>query len=291
VDDGQYREALRSLQRVLGLKGAAAAPYNRAEMLMLRAECQLQIREPSAALTTLDAVAKEARGSKDQASNPDMFGKALALTVLVNKSANLQYTPKTRTGPLAPKPINILDRAARPEAYKALFTDILPDAKAKVRAMENTTALQPLLDTAKALAALRGMEKVANGAEDESAMLANQLATRATILLGNSVADMNAAADSIAATANQIFTTPVMRVDPVTKKSVIDQVPHRQGLVNDLPARLKTIQQNCTHVINACADLSLALDSAEKFRAISSDADTVARKAGNALNDDYSRLP
>jgi hypothetical protein len=291
VDDGQYRDALKSLQRVLELKGTAAAPYDRGEMLMLRAECQLQIRETAAALVTLDAAAKEARGSNSQAPNPDTLGQSLALTALVNKSSNLQYTPKNHTGPLAPKPFNILDRAARPEAFKALFEDVLPDAKAKVRATQNTTTLQPVLDTAKTIVALRTIEKVANGVEDESKLLASQLTTRATVLLGNSVADMSAATDAIAATANQVYTTPVLRVDPVTKGRYYDQQPHRRGLVNDLPARLKTIQQNCTQAINACGDLGLALDAADKFRSISADADSVAKKAGRVLSDDYTRMP
>jgi hypothetical protein len=291
VDDGQYRDALKSLQRVLDLKGTGAAAYDRAEMLLLRAECQLQIRESQAALATLDLAAKEARGGKDKASNADLLGKALALTALVNKSTNLQYTPKTHTGPLPPKPLNILDRAARPEAYKALLEDILPDAKTKVRAMQTTTTLQPVLDTAKMIAALRTIETVANGAEDESKLLASQLTTRATILLGNSVADMSAATDSIAATANQVYTTPVLRVDPVTGNRFFDPVPHRRGLGNDQAARLRTIQQNCTQTINACTDLGLALDSAEKFRSIATDADGVAKKAGKTLGDDYNRMP
>jgi len=277
VDDGQYRDALKSLQRVLDLKGSAAAPYNRSEVLMLRAECQLQIREMQGALSTLDAVAKEARGNKDQAPNPDMLGKALALTTLVNKSSNLLYTPKTHTGPLAPKPINILDRTVRPDAFKALFDDLLPDAKAKVHAMQTTTTLQPILDTAKMVTALRAIERVANGAEDESKALADQLTTRATILLGNSVADLSAATDAIATAANQVYVTSSVRTESATGKSVVDHVPHRRGLANDQAARLRTIQQNCTQTIGACSDLSLALDATEKFRSIATDADGVSK--------------
>jgi hypothetical protein len=291
VDDGQYRDVLKSLQRVLDLKGTAAAPYNRAEMLMLRAECLLQLRETQGALSTLEAAAKEARGNKDQVPDPDMLGKAVALTVLVNKSPNLQYTPKTHTGPVAPKPINILDRTARTDAFKALFDDVLPDAKAKVRATENAKTLQPILDLAKSIAALRAVEKAATDADNESTVLVSQLTTRATIMLGNSVADMSAAVDSIAANANQVYTYPIPRINPATKQQYFDQGTRRRGLNSDQGARLKTIQQNCAQTISACADLGLALDAVDKFRPIANDADRVTQKAVRVLNDDYRPAP
>ncbi|HEY4329332.1 MAG TPA: hypothetical protein VGN88_06325, partial [Phycisphaerae bacterium] len=45
VDDGKYRDAVKSLVRILDLKGAAATGYDRSEMFLLRAECELQLRE------------------------------------------------------------------------------------------------------------------------------------------------------------------------------------------------------------------------------------------------------
>jgi hypothetical protein len=291
VEDGQYRDALKNLLRILDLKGPPAAAYNRVEMLLLRAECQLQIRETQAAQTALDAAEKEARGGNGVPPDPGQFGKALAFSALIAKSPGMLYTPQIHTGPLAPKPINILDRAARPTAYKALFTDSLAEVKIKVRVAQGVNAKPPILDAAKAVATLRALEKAGTGDDAQSKVLAAELATRATLLLGNSVADMNGTVDTIAGGANLIAALPVLSVDAVTGLRTVNQVVRRRGLVGDDPARLKAIQQTCAQVSAACADLQLALDASDTFQAIAADAGAVARKAGQVLGDDYARPP
>jgi hypothetical protein len=286
VDEAQYRDALKNLQRILDLKGPPAAAYDRAEMLLLRAECQLQIRQFQAARTSLDAAVKEARGP---VPSPDQLAKALALSALVAKSPNMLYTPRNRTGPLAPKPIDILDRVTRPAAFKALFEDSLPDGKARVRNAAIAETLPPILDAARDLATLRAIEKAATDDDAQSKALVADLAKRAIILLGNSVADMNGTVETIATGANLKYGMPVQRVDPVSGQTAMDQISRRRGLLGDEPARLRSIQQACTQVIATCRELPLALDAAETFNAIAGDADAVAKKAARVLSDDYSR--
>ena len=291
VNDGQYRDALKSLLRVLELKGTPAAAYDRAEMLLLRAECQLQIRETQAAQSTLDATVKEARGGNGIPPKPDALGKALAFSALITKSPNMLYTPRSRTGPLTPKPINILDRAARPAAYKALFEDSLAGVKAHVLAAQGAATMPPILDTAKEVATLRALEKAGTEDDAQSKPLALQLAGTASVVLGNAVAGMNGDIDAIAGGANLIYALPIQRVDMVTGVRSVDQITHRRGLVNDEAARLKAIQQNCAAIITACYDLRLALDTPDPFAGIAGDANTLAQKAGRVLNDDYSVAP
>ncbi len=288
IDDGQYREALKNLLRILDLKGTPAAAYDRLEMLLLRAECQLQIRQTPAAQAALDTVVKEARGGNNAPANPDALGKALALSALIARSPNMLYAPKSRTGPLTPKTIDILDRAARPSACKALFEDSLADVKARVRAAQGVNTLPLILDAAKAVATLRALEQAGTGDDAQSKPLVGELALAATVLLGNSVAEMNGAIDTIAAGANLVGTLPIMRVDPVSGLRTLDQVARRRGLVGDEPARLKSIQQTCAQIITTCQDLRVALNVTDPFQGIASDADTVARKAGKVLTDDYS---
>jgi hypothetical protein len=289
VDDGQYRDALKDLLRILDLKGPPAAAYDRAEMLQLRAECQLQLRQTQAAQASLDAVVKEARGNNDVPPNPDRLGQALALSALVAKSTTMLYTPRNHTGPLAPKPINILDRAARPAACKALFDDSLADVKTKVRTAQDAAAMPPILDAAKAVATLRALEKAGTGDDVQSKPIAAELATRAVMRLGNSVADLSGTVRTIADAANLVYSAPVQRVDRVTGVRTLDQISRRRGLVGDEPARLKSIRQTCAQIITACLDLQLALDASDDFNAIANNADAVAQRAGKALTDDYSR--
>ncbi len=57
ADAGQYAAALRQAQRIIMLTGPAAAAFDRYDILMLKSECELQIRQQGVALATL-ALAK-----------------------------------------------------------------------------------------------------------------------------------------------------------------------------------------------------------------------------------------
>ena len=145
VEAGDYREALKGLLRALDLKGPAAQAYDRVELLMLRAECQLQIKESRACLDSLEAARKEA-GVQGKS---DGVGAAMAMALLVQRSTAFRYVPKTAAaGPVAPKPVDILDRQARPEAYKALFADELAGTRQKVRAAETVRTMPPIMEAA-----------------------------------------------------------------------------------------------------------------------------------------------
>src|ERR1051325_2735669 len=83
VDAGQYKDALKGMSRVLALKGQAAVGYDRFELLMMKAECQLQVKDSTGALATLTEAKKEAFGQR----NFDKLAEPTALTYLIQKSS------------------------------------------------------------------------------------------------------------------------------------------------------------------------------------------------------------
>jgi hypothetical protein len=287
VEAGQYRPALQSLLRVLNLKGALAEGYDRFAMLMLRAECQLQVKETRSALDTLEQAKKEAAGKAD----PDRVGEAAAMTLLIQRSPGMKYTPKTSTGPLAKKPIDILDRTTRQEAYKALFEDELATARATVRRAEAAAALPPLMEAAKAAGVLRGLEKAATGDVLQSKELTDGLASHAALLVSNGVNDLSLRTEAIAARANTIVTTPMAQRDPVSKTARMVDVSHRRGVTGDEVAELKKILNECTQAVGAARDLALVLPTQEKsFKASAASATTIGTRANAVLNDNYNDL-
>ena len=313
IDTGQYREALQAVVHILNLKGPAAAPYNRGEMYLLRAECQLQLHQNQPALEALDAAAKEARTAlAGEIANPapapapatmasattapgtqnsDIAGKAWALAALIGKSPVMHYSPKIHDGPVAPKPIDILDRTTRPDAYKSLFNDTLPDARAQVHAIDNATSMTPILNLAKSIAALRAMEQAGTGDTANSKLLEAALANRAVALLAPALIQMRQTAEGIGQSANVVYYIPVQQSNPLSGYTTLTQVPHRHGLANDENASLKTMQQTCAQIVSACLDLDLALENPDNLKASTTDANDLGRKITNILNDDYSRVP
>ncbi len=151
VDAGQYAAALKQLQRILGLSATLGAAYDRYDMLMLRGECQLQVRQQPAALDSFAAARKEAflQHKPDQAADP------IAMIFLIRSSKAYQYVPKAAG---AERPILILDRTRRTAAFGAILTDEFPAAEKKVAASANMTTIAPLLEVAKSAGILRTVE-------------------------------------------------------------------------------------------------------------------------------------
>src|SRR5436309_2378435 len=89
-DQGKYPLVLQKLQRVLLLKGAAAKPYDRHDLLRLKGETQLRLKAQTAAAQAFaeaaDEVAKDTQGGD--------VDRATAL--LIKRSQNFAYTPKAR---------------------------------------------------------------------------------------------------------------------------------------------------------------------------------------------------
>src|SRR5437868_6583702 len=59
LDDKKYVEVLKETQRILRLKGPAAEAYNKADVLMLRGEAQVQLKQMQPAIESLKQAVKE----------------------------------------------------------------------------------------------------------------------------------------------------------------------------------------------------------------------------------------
>src|SRR5678816_2907786 len=66
--DGDYQGVALKATRVLQIKGEAAKGYNRAKILMLKAEAQLRLKQVSQALEAFAAAAKETTDPKEAAT-------------------------------------------------------------------------------------------------------------------------------------------------------------------------------------------------------------------------------
>src|SRR5947207_2354312 len=78
-DTGDYRAVIRDVARGLALKGKAADEYDRHDLLLLRGESLLRLKETPAAATAFEQAAKEAANEKDR-------NDALAMSVLLGRT-------------------------------------------------------------------------------------------------------------------------------------------------------------------------------------------------------------
>jgi hypothetical protein len=283
ADSGQYQDALKALGRISQLQGAAAAPYNRHEVLMLRAECQLQTKQTSAARETLELARKEAVTALDE----EKAAQASALKQLIEKSPGFHYTPKTGT---SRKPIPILDRILRKAAYDALFADDLAPLQAKAKAAAVSKSLVPIAEASKLLSSVRAVERVSTGSNKQTEQITADLAKQSLKLFNDALEDLSTKTQRISDSANRVVTETVNFTDP-SGRTYQQQQTHRKGLGPQDGATLKGIKTECDKIPAAAAELAQALGAdTAPFKVVATKAEQVKDKANTALTDDYSTV-
>jgi hypothetical protein len=289
VEGGKYREALRPLGRVLGLKGSAATGFDRYEILMLKAECHLQLKDQRLTLETLELARKEAftQDKVERASLP------AAMIVLVQKSTGWQYKPRTDKGA---KPIPILDKTLRTAAIAALFADELPAAKKMAQALADAKTMTPVLEAAKVVGAAHALEAVAkpdfDAASRETSPLVGLVTSNADRLLRAAMEEMAKKADAIQVTANDIVTDQVGRYDPISKKSWLESRTRRRGPTDDEAKALAAMEVTCDKIVASAVDLAVVLAADfSAYRELIDKATAVKVKVGGVLRQDYLVVP
>ena len=275
ADDGQWREGLAAIARVLDLKGTAAAPYDRGALLMLKAECQLQLHDNSGMLATLNLARREATDAKGAA-------EPTALIELVQKSPGGTYTPKKAGA----APISVLDRAKRKDAYRALATDELAALAPRVKAAANVTTLQPLVALGKVLAPARAAEIAGTGKSEQTDVLTAQLAAQAVKLMNNGITGLASRVQAVSLSANQ----QVAVIEPLNFGGghvAPAQVVRPKGLTTSDQIELRNIKQECDRFPPAAKELALAFGDEKGFASVEAQALQIKSRADAVLNANY----
>src|SRR4051812_17173182 len=103
--DKQYQPLLQKIARVLLLRGNAAKRYDRVDLLMLKGDTHLQLKEQSLAGNAYAAAIKEINDQTD----PKEAAVAKAMALLIKRSRNNMFTPQTAPPGKVPQPISIVD--------------------------------------------------------------------------------------------------------------------------------------------------------------------------------------
>ena len=279
-DAGQYADALRAVARIIGLTGAAAAPYNRHEMLMLRAECQIQLHQLPAATGTAEFAKKEA--ALAHKSDDEMEAEALAL--LLQRSPAGTYTPLTAEVKM---PIKLADRDKRKDAYTALYGDAKELFGRKTEAAEKGTSLPPYLEIAKLAPTLRVAEYGATKGTAESDAAIKDIADHAAKLVDTTLTDLDAKVDRISTEANRIV-TETATVTGRNGQGYATQRSHKEGLTGTDAQDLNDIDATCKRVSPAMLEFVKAFpDQADAFKKLVSKAKDISAKSQKTLNADY----
>jgi hypothetical protein len=116
-DSGDYKGCLRQVASLLSSNAVKRDSPERCDLLLLRGECLLRLKQRAPAAEAFDKAAAVTKGRGDLPRT----AHATALAALVKASPDLKYTPKTRPGDPA---IDIVEPATRRDAMQALFEDL-----------------------------------------------------------------------------------------------------------------------------------------------------------------------
>jgi hypothetical protein len=273
LDAKQYPDVLSESQKMLSLKGAAAKDIDRYEVLLLRAEAQMQLKQQSTAIASYQQATKET-------SDPSKAGVAKAMMTLVQRSRALMYTPKAGSDPTKTiAPLNLLDPTDRKAALAALFDEEWTPTQAKIDAFkkQGATSLPPILQAAELAGEMRGLEIAATGKDEKTSTALSDLTENASKLMNDYLERSTRDVDNIDRQANYPVDTSTYQTS-------------RRGLTSPQINDLKMIISNCQKLTLAAQQVAASAGAGgSEFRAISEKSSDLGKRANDVLTADYSQ--
>lgn len=281
VSSREYAPALQKIALALALKTPAALAA-RYDLLMLKGECHLSLKQSNLAIEAWENAAKAAAGD-------DQRAVALAHELLVKRSQQFAYKPKAVAGKAA-APIDILESASRKKAFAALFADELAQISPKVKLATKATALPPILEATKTAAALTGLELAATGEAAESREILKSLSEQTRKLLATAIADMNKRVTAIDKEASTYIEFWYEAYVPIANAARVqkERAWKRKGLTDAQLKELQTLGTTCDQIPAAIEAISAAMKSEGKELApFAEDAGRTRKEVARVLDVDY----
>jgi hypothetical protein len=132
---------------------------------MLRAECQLQLKDRTGAAATFKSAAKSA-------GDVTQLAQAKANALIIERSSMGRYTPRSGS---SREPIDILPMESRKQAMASLQAELWATNKSQVQAALKATTLPPIEKVFVPLSDMFFLESVAKGEATETGQLMRDL--------------------------------------------------------------------------------------------------------------------
>jgi len=268
-DDGRYNDVLRETSRALSMRDEIlrSRGFERFELLRLRAESNLRLKQPAPASDTFAAAAKELA-----ATDPDRAAFFRAVSIVVKRSKNNAYVPKRGKS----EAIDLLNEDSRKRAIVALYDDEAADVLARVNAMRKADSLPPIVEAASRLKELADLERAAKGSNDETENRLLKLGDDARRIIGASLNKMTDNVEAISRRANERY---LIQEGHIYRKRGL------QGRDRD---NLLDVMSTSEKIPDAISKLSEQLGTeGDFFKKTKDDAAKLYDRARYVMNDDY----
>ena len=275
-DDQKYGDVLREIARALALRDDAmrARGYDRFELLRLRAEANLRLKQNPAASDAFAAAARQI-----ESSDADRAAKLRAVAMLVKRAKGTTYVPRTGPGKAKPDPIDLLDEDSRKRAIDALYEDEAADVMARVNSLRKSNTLPAIAEASKRLKDLADLERASRGSDEETRGRLLKLGEDARQLVTVSLRKMDTRVDQIQREANELY------------QVAQGNIYRKRGIASNQRGELQGIMDTAQRIDGALTEMSDALATeADFFKSAHDDATKVSDHARNVMNEDYSGI-
>jgi len=194
-DAGNYRPALQKISSALATSGYTLPKEQTYELLMLRGESLLRIKERTYAIDAFNAAMRAA---------PD-FGRAAqakANAVIITRSQGSLYKPAD-----GDEPINIVAPASRKVAMKTAFADGLRRETPRLKAALEGKQLPPMLELVPVLGDLYVLEYASTGATKKTSEILKGFGEHARSLMNAELDRVSHRIQSLGMLANSTVST------------------------------------------------------------------------------------
>lgn len=239
---------LRGVARLMALKGDAAKPYDKYDLLCLKGEAYLRNKQLPIAADTFASAINATEDEKKQSL-------ARATEILIRRCKPYGYMPGQGTTRPA-LPMLILAPEDRKEALATLWADARYVTKPKVDAAMRTTDIKVVLATGPMIADLRSLEIAVTGQAAETKKIAIPIAARAHPAVKPLIDLMIKRTDEI----REWAATEVKHRAPYSNNRVIAD---HNGLYPEDKDKLKLILQTSADFAISAGDLATASENAE----------------------------
>ena len=272
-DAGDYPLVLQQLGRVLPLRGKAAAGYDRYELLMLKGETHLRMKQFKTAGDAFGAAAKETKDDVRAAT-----ARATQRLVKEAKGPEINRTFPRKDEPL--QTASLLEKDKRADALRIVYQDLTAAAEPKVKEATRARTLPPIEEALTLLLELRDFE-LASPEEDNEAKhdeACKDLGERAQKLIAKELDRMETDVTAIHESANEVVSertrssvAPPLRTGARVRSSSgsFDNIGDDSSTTVDTVYRglSRQDQRDLQSIITTCEKIFPTIDALTRIRA------------------------
>jgi hypothetical protein len=189
---GDYRAALQKTNKLLSTSLAPPTAADKYEILTLRGECQLQLKDRMGAVTSFKSAVK-------CAADVNQFATARANAVIIERSSMGRYIPAYGVGK---EPIDVVAPDTRRQAMAALRDELWSKNQRQIETALKATTLPPIEKAFVPLADMYCLELAATGQTNETGQLMRDLGQQTYRLMRDDITRYARQIEQLSLTAN-----------------------------------------------------------------------------------------